>query len=599
MIVGPIFVREALTAPRQVRHYLARSAYGLTLVVLMWTAWQAMVGFQRIESVGDIALFGGVLFKLFSFIQLGLALFFAPIVACSSIASEKERRTFELLLMTDLTNREIVLGKLLGSLLQMSVLLAAALPVFALCLLFGGASADQIGRVFAVTAATALAGGALGILIASWRDKSFQALALTILILVLYLVLVEAACWSMDQTKLLGLTGEVWGTMLSPFRSVLAVMDPVQHSPDAWLAFVLGQVLPAGFVHELCRIEWAFVAAMLLLTGLLAVMATVTLRIWNLASDRPSGPRELDEALERQQAAQTTKEANSESRPVWDNPILWREIRTRAYGHRPLIVAVYSLAFVLICLASHLASWNNPQIGLAKASVLVAVISLILINFQAVSAITSERDSRALDLLLASDITPKEFIFGKLFGVFYNTKEMIILPIGLCVYLLLAGAFDFEVWLYVVVGLLVLIAFASTLGLHAALAYDKTRSAILNSLGTIVFLFIGILVCIFLMLHSGQFGSQVTSFVVFICAGTVGMYVSLAGRNPSTALAWVSFLCPSMTWYAIAHTLRADSDPLGSFLTISLSYGFAVLAMLVPAISEFDVALGRTVSADV
>src|SRR5437667_4776893 len=104
-----------MTAPRRLRHYLARVAYGGGLFVLMWTAWQAIAGFQRVESVGDVARFGAVLFRFLALVQLSLALFFAPVVAGSSISAEKDRRTFDLLLMTDLTNAEIVLGKLLAS----------------------------------------------------------------------------------------------------------------------------------------------------------------------------------------------------------------------------------------------------------------------------------------------------------------------------------------------------------------------------------------------------------------------------------------------------------------------------------------------------
>ena len=40
---------------------------------------------------------------------------------------------------------------------------------------------------------------------------------------------------------------------------------------------------------------------------------------------------------------------------------------------------------------------------------------------------------RALDLLLVTDLTPKEIIFGKLGGVFYNAKEMILLPAAMFV----------------------------------------------------------------------------------------------------------------------------------------------------------------------
>ena len=58
----------------------------------------------------------------------------------------------------------------------------------------------------------------------------------------------------------------------------------------------------------------------------------------------------------------------------------------------------------------------------------LGVLSLILINAQGVTALTSERDTGALDLLLVTELSPKQFIYGKLYGVLYNTKEMIVLP---------------------------------------------------------------------------------------------------------------------------------------------------------------------------
>ena len=35
------------------------------------------------------------------------------------------------------------------------------------------------------------------------------------------------------------------------------------------------------------------------------------------------------------------------------------------------------------------------------------LLSLVLVNAQAVTSLTSERDTRAIDLLLVSDLTPK------------------------------------------------------------------------------------------------------------------------------------------------------------------------------------------------
>ncbi len=583
MLFGPIFVREAQTAPRPLRHYLMRACYSALLLVLMWTAWQTIVGFQHLQSAGDLARFGVVLFQLLASIQLSLALFFAPVLAANSICSEKDRRTFALLLMTDLSSYEIVVGKLLASMLQMVVLLVAGLPVFALCLLLGGVSGSQLLRVFLVTVAAALACGSLGILMGCWRERTFQSLALAVLVLVLYLLLVEAFHAWLGQDLLLGWTADQWRAGLNPFFTILGIIDPPLPSDQpGWLAL---------------SAEWMFVSIMLAATAILTVISIVMLRVWNPGYDRHVEVRVPEDEVEER--AKSGVGEPKPSRQVWTNPVLWREVCTRGYGRRPLVIKLaYLLAFCLVTgafVASAQGQFDVSRVDIAKAFVPLVLTSLILVNLQAVLSVTTERDGRSLDLLLVSDITPKEFIYGKLLGVFYNVKEMILLPVIFTIYLLVADLMTAEVWLYVVLGMAVLFLFSNSLGLHVALTYERTRVAVLNSLGVVVFLFIGMLVCIFLILVSGRFEWQAASFILFICAGAVAMYASLAYRNPSTALALASFLCPAITWWAIAHFLRGG-DPLGSFLTVAFAYGFAVAAMLVPAVSEFDVVLGRTVA---
>ena len=89
--------------------------------------------------------------------QLLLLLFFSALSAASTVAQEKDRRTFVLLLLTDLRNYEIVVGKLLGSLLQIGLFLAGSVPVLALLLLLGGIDYRQIIQATLVLATTALA----------------------------------------------------------------------------------------------------------------------------------------------------------------------------------------------------------------------------------------------------------------------------------------------------------------------------------------------------------------------------------------------------------------------------------------------------------
>src|SRR5262249_48760131 len=124
---------------------------------------------------------------IYTFVQLTLLLFFASLSAANAVIHEKERRTFILLLLTDLRNYEIVLGKVLGSLLQIGLLLGCIVPVLALLVLLGGVSVVQVGQMLLVLSATGFAAGSLGGLIALWVEKRYQAAALTMLFLMLFL----------------------------------------------------------------------------------------------------------------------------------------------------------------------------------------------------------------------------------------------------------------------------------------------------------------------------------------------------------------------------------------------------------------------------
>ena len=49
LLAGPIFVREAMTAPRRLRHYLMRSGFVAGLLVLFYSLRQATIGFQDVQ----------------------------------------------------------------------------------------------------------------------------------------------------------------------------------------------------------------------------------------------------------------------------------------------------------------------------------------------------------------------------------------------------------------------------------------------------------------------------------------------------------------------------------------------------------------------
>ncbi len=638
MFAGPIIAREVLTAPRPVRFYVARASYVGLLFILMWTAWQSLVGLTDVSEVGIISYFGHLLFRLFVLFQLTLMLFFAPLSAATSVAHEKDRRTFVLLLMTDLRDVEIILGKLAASLLQILTLLATATPVFFLCLLLGGVSPGQVVEVVGVTAAAGLAGGSLGLLVALGRDRTFQSLALTVLALVLTLAGVEVLGFAFPRLAFFGVP---IAEALNPYRSVSTVIDPVGLAAR-------GSIRPGV----------AFMIASTVASAAILATATVMLRVWNPGRNEP---REQREGLGQAEAGEQLVEieelaaagargasasvsalgapelavgrsggvATIEAEPVappsagdpgattglhvprrthrritrgpgqyrrpWSNPILWRELMTRAYGTKPLVIkGAYVLAFALgvayVYSAPDVAAMSGRQTWVL---ILLGILSLLLVNAQGVTALTSERDTGALDLLLVTELSPKEFVYGKLYGVLYNTKEMVVLPVLLLIWFAAIGLMSAENAMYAIIDGLLLAHFSAMLGLHAAITYTNSRTAVANSLGTIFFLLIGIGICAWLILLSDrQFARQLLSFLIFIGAGSVALFASLGSKNPSRAIALVALLTPFWSFYCVISLLNRDI--LAAFLFSVGIYGFALLAMLVPAVSDFDIALGRT-----
>jgi len=589
-MLGPIFVREWMTLPRRPRHYLLRSFYLGLLWVLALTAWQATVGWEQSATLGDTARFSLLLFRIFTYVQLTLLLFFAALSAASTISQEKDRRTFVLLLLTDLRNYEIVLGKLLGSLLQIALFLAGMVPILFLNVLLGGVAPFQVLQATVVLATTALAAGSLGGLVALWREKTFQALALTVLFLVLYVCLVQALGFLPGLTESIT-PGAVarWQTWLQPYLALGQALEPPKEV----------QALPAPY---------AFALAMLGLTLLLNVWGILRLRVWN-PSGEPIMQRERpeDETIDRAKA----HAAPGKVRTVWANPILWREIGTRAYGRRPLLIkAAYFLVVFLIGYYA-LGPAHSGEWAAARGLVPIGILSLLLISAQAVTAVTTERDLGALDLLLVTDLTPQEFIFGKLWGILYNTKEYILPP------LILAGIYaargllaspplpvrNFEAFICVAGGAFILYGFAIVLGVHIGLATRNSRLAVINTLGTVFFMSVGTLFCIALILINGRFEAQWLSFSGFLTAGIAGFWWILNGEQPSTAKTIASWACPLAVFYSVTNVLiarpglRESTDPFMPFLVTGFFFTFAIASMLVPLLSEFDVALGRTTAA--
>ena len=462
VFIGPVFTREALTAPRRAQFFAVRVLLVAALLGLALTAWQVFVGSSggdaNLSGPGDLARFGQTLFRLLTPLVLTVAMLFSALFSAAAVSQEKSRGTLVLLLLTDLRNSELVLGRLLASLLTVFVATLAVAPFFLMIALLGGIDHAQVGWALAVTVAAALAAGSLGSTLALWREKTFQALALTAIGLVLWLALGELVASGVIGDRFLGLAAEDAATCVSPWRALAEAMEPRFGPPPA--------LFGAEAATDATRndtVAW-FVAFGAALAALLNGASIALVRVWNpsreLRSNTAVKAESADESLAaapaeaegiavgkaRGQRAEVHR-AGGKRRQVWDNPVLWREVRTWAYGRKVLFI---KFAYVLIfaaCAAATVHALGEPRTARAVALPAAAtpmapllVVSLVLVNALSVTSLTGERDGKSLDLLLATDLSAKELILGKLGGAFWNAREMIVLPIALCVWIGWSGA---------------------------------------------------------------------------------------------------------------------------------------------------------------
>ena len=156
---NPLIIKDGVSRMRSWRAPVVITAYlGLlgafgfaTFVVTVLTA-------QGSRAVS--ATVGAYVFGALAYFQLALICLFTPALAAGAISGERERQTFDVLLVSRVTAAGIVWGKLVASLAYVLLLILTALPLYAAVFLFGGIDFEQFLLTQLLTVVAALVIGA-------------------------------------------------------------------------------------------------------------------------------------------------------------------------------------------------------------------------------------------------------------------------------------------------------------------------------------------------------------------------------------------------------------------------------------------------------
>ena len=173
---NPIWIRELKQAAR-----LARTPIIMTVVTVLMTLLIASIG-GIVSTDTAPAKTGVILFQVFFSLAYYVVTLVGPAVAANSIASEREGRTWEAVLLTGIPPGEIARGKFLGAYTAIGMYVVILAPVGALPFLFGGVTALEVVVAFLFLFLIALLSVAFGLALSSKMASLRVAIVITLLL---------------------------------------------------------------------------------------------------------------------------------------------------------------------------------------------------------------------------------------------------------------------------------------------------------------------------------------------------------------------------------------------------------------------------------
>ena len=289
---NPVWMRELRQSARLQRTPVILMALTVAVALLICS-----VG--GIASVtAEPAKVGVGVFHTFFSLAFALVTWLGPAVASSTIAGEKNGRTWEALALTGLPPAQIARGKFLAAYTYIGLYLVMLAPVGALPFLFGGVTATEVILAFFCCFVFAALAVAFGLALSSKFQSSAAAIIVTLIVALVtsfavYLGLgVALSMAAHEQWPAVAQGPPVWlptawvrGDLGLPYVAFLVVLPAVAVLVPTWLFYevtVANLAGPSDDRSSRLRI-WTIVSS-LALTGCCAIVALATSQVeWAMA----------------------------------------------------------------------------------------------------------------------------------------------------------------------------------------------------------------------------------------------------------------------------------------------------------------------------
>lgn len=186
---------------------------------------------------------GRFLFESMTILVVTAVVMVVPGLTALSIIGERERQTFHLLQVTQMSPYQLVIGKLSSSIAYFGVLIIAVLPIVALPMIFGGTTFTDIAVALAATALLTLMLGSISMWMSARAKSSRGAVAMSYAIAFLIAFLSFAGLGAEyffaldDQGRLPEEGVESLSALINPYFALASAVEaPLEIGQDRFFA---------------------------------------------------------------------------------------------------------------------------------------------------------------------------------------------------------------------------------------------------------------------------------------------------------------------------------------------------------------------------
>lgn len=416
--MNPIIQRELIGALRTRRAFGLQLGFIFLLTVLVLIKWPS-------DAVVDLS--GAAAQQVVRVVAYGLmaaVMLLAPAFPATSIVTERQRRTLELLLNSPMNRWSILGGKLVGVLGFILILLVLSLPAAGACIVMGGVDLQhQLLLIYGILGLMALQLSALGLCVSSYAGSSDSALRITYgLVLLLFLVSLGPQLLTIDS----------YIPQLHRITNQIRCLSPI---PAMMQATGQGGIGAAG-IRTPVNFAQGYAVSSLVLSVFLIGWTARRLDVRLFDRPRPAG-KVTDEQSTAVRVLRRVvflwffdpKRRTGLIGPL-TNPVLVKEFRTRRFGRAHWMMrlvgvcVILSLALPMVCAQSTI--WRGVDVIGTILVILQMVLLILMTPSLASGLISGERESGGWQLLQITPLSAIKILVGKLASVVWPLLLLLV-----------------------------------------------------------------------------------------------------------------------------------------------------------------------------